>query len=93
MNVCKYCLITGQVQGVFYRQKTLEKAKFLNIKGWVRNRENGDVECLLCGEEELVLELCRWLSHGPPAAKVKKVTIQECPWEEHSEFVIKETRD
>jgi len=89
MNIARHCIIKGSVQGVFYRQATYEKARALGLKGFVQNLKNGDVECLICGKEDLVLELCRWLEKGPPAAHVQQVIINEIPFREYESFVIR----
>jgi acylphosphatase len=89
MKIGRHCIVSGKVQGVFYRQNTYEKANTLGLKGWVRNLDNGDVECLIMGEEEDVEALCQWLHQGPPAARVTGVKIEEAPWEEHAQFLIK----
>lgn len=88
MKICRRCIVSGRVQGVFFRQKTFEVANGLGLKGWVRNLNNGDVECLIIGEEEDVESLCHWLNQGPPAARVTGVNISDAPMEEHSQFVI-----
>lgn len=88
MKCCQRCVIKGRVQGVFYRQATLKKAKALGICGWVRNLPNGDVECVLCGEEKAVEEMGVWLKKGPPAAKVNSVEVESIAWEEYQDFVI-----
>lgn len=78
MSLCRRFLVTGRVQGVFYRASTQDAALRLGLTGWVRNLENGSVELLACGEEEKLQELERWLWQGPPHAKVEQVTAQEC---------------
>lgn len=89
MKSCRRYVIAGRVQGVFYRQSTLEQAEQLGIKGWVRNLDNGDVECLLCGEDPILDQLEQWLHKGPGRAEVTKVTRFEHPFEEHSHFIIR----
>lgn len=42
-TLCIKATISGKVQGVFFRQGTLEKARELNLTGWVKNLANGDV--------------------------------------------------
>lgn len=89
MKSCRRCVVKGRVQGVFFRQSTLERAEQLGIKGWVRNLENGDVECVVCGENNLLEQMVAWLQKGPPSAKVNHLEIVEIPWEEHQVFLIK----
>lgn len=88
MEICKRCVVSGRVQGVFFRHSTQKKALALGVKGWVRNLSNGDVECFLYGEQTQVEELCKWLHRGPAAAKVIQVTIEEAPFEVHIDFVV-----
>jgi acylphosphatase len=89
MKCCRRYVVKGRVQGVFYRQSTLEQAEQLDIKGWVRNLDNGDVECLVCGDDEQLDSLESWLNQGPPSAKVSQVKRFEVPLEEHVKFIIK----
>lgn len=88
MKICKRAVVSGKVQGVFFRQGTQQQALTWGIKGWVRNLPNGEVECFICGEAETVEKLCAWLHQGPPAAKVIQVKIEEAAWEEHEDFVV-----
>lgn len=75
--VCKRCLVSGKVQGVFYRASTAERARALGITGYARNLPDGRVEVLACGDEAKVKELIEWLWQGPPAAKVSAVDVQD----------------
>ena len=66
-------LISGRVQGVWYRGWTVETATARGLRGWVRNRRDGRVEALLIGAKpavEAVIAACR---HGPSAARVDGV--------------------
>jgi acylphosphatase len=78
MSLCRRFLVTGRVQGVFYRASTQDTAHRLGLTGWVRNLENGSVELLACGEDEKLQELERWLWQGPPHAQVTQVVVQGC---------------
>lgn len=89
MKSCRRYVVTGRVQGVFYRQSTLEQAEQLGIKGWVRNLDNGDVECLACGDDSLLDRFELWLHEGPARAEVTNVKRSEHLFEEHSNFIIK----
>ncbi|KAL8140619.1 hypothetical protein V2J09_006640 [Rumex salicifolius] len=64
------CVIKGRVQGVFYRNWTVENASQLGLKGWVRNRRDGSVEALFSGKPETVDEMQERCRRGPPDAMV-----------------------
>jgi acylphosphatase len=64
-------VVTGRVQGVFFRQSTRERALQLGLGGWVRNRADGAVEGEVTGADAAALEDFRtWLQRGPPRAQV-----------------------
>ena len=69
--------VSGKVQGVYYRQGAVDQAVALQVRGWVRNLDDGDVEALLEGEERAVQELIDWMKQGPPAARVDAVEVSE----------------
>ena len=76
-------IISGRVQGVWYRGWTVDQARRLGLSGWVRNRVDGSVEGVFSGPEQAVraaIALCR---QGPPAARVREVTeeIETAPVE------------
>jgi acylphosphatase len=68
-------VVTGRVQGVFYRAGAAERARELGLAGWVRNREDGAVELVAEGPEPVVAELLAWCRKGPPAARVEDVRV------------------
>ena len=77
--ICRHGFVSGRVQGVFFRASTCEQAQRLGLRGWVRNLPDGRVEVLAGGPDAAVLELCEWLRHGPPMARVSEVRIDEVP--------------
>ena len=77
MKVNVHVLISGRVQGVWFRASTRQKAEQLCIKGWVRNTSEGCVEAVFEGQEELVREIVEWCYHGPPMAKVSNVEVKK----------------
>ena len=89
MKIARRCIISGRVQGVFYRNATQQEALKLGVTGWTRNLPNGDVECVIYGESQAVDALCQWLRQGPPAAKVSDVKIEDVPWEDFDSFEIR----
>jgi acylphosphatase len=74
-------LISGRVQGVFFRQSTRQLAERLGLVGWVRNRSDGRVEAVFQGPPARVAEIERWCRQGPPGAHVREVESQDQPLE------------
>jgi acylphosphatase len=69
-----HLIITGRVQGVFYRHSTLDTARTLALSGWVRNSPNGrQVEIMAEGRISALKALVAWAHDGPPAARVDHV--------------------
>jgi len=67
-------VVSGRVQGVFFRASTRAEALRLEIAGSARNLADGRVEVIASGPDEALGELERWLWQGPPAAEVERVT-------------------
>ena len=76
MSFCEKCIITGIVQGVFFRASTKQKADELGVTGYAKNIEQGHVEVLICGSPEAVGHLKAWLWDGPSQAHVSNVKCQ-----------------
>ena len=74
--VCRRCLVSGHVQGVYFRASTRERAQALGVTGYARNLRDGRVEVLACGSIDAVTALCDWLSEGPPGARVSGVRCE-----------------
>ncbi len=74
-------LITGLVQGVFFRREMTDLARRLEISGWVRNLPDGKVEALAEGERARLDELIRFCHVGPRGAVVRKVEVE---WSDYS---------
>lgn len=70
-------LISGRVQGVFFRDSTREKAEALGLSGWVRNTPDGGVEAVFEGSEDRVAEMISWCEEGPPTARVQDVSTEQ----------------
>lgn len=75
-----HVFVSGIVQGVFFRQKTKQKAESLSVNGWVRNLPDGRVEGVFEGEEEAVRALVEYCHHGPPSAMVTNVDVEWEPY-------------
>ena len=89
MNRCRHFLVSGQVQGVFFRAATEAAARRLGLTGWVRNLADGSVELVACGEEAKLMELERWLWQGPPRARVEQVRSREAELQTFSDFSVR----
>ncbi len=70
-------VVTGRVQGVFFRDWTVEQARELGLDGWVRNRADGSVEAVVAGAPEQVEAMIERARRGPPAARVDDVAVSE----------------
>jgi len=75
--VSKRLLISGRVQGVFFRGWTETTARSLGLTGWVRNLTTGEVEIHVSGPPEKVDEMIRRCWEGPPAAEVADVQSED----------------
>jgi len=71
--ICRRSLVSGRVQGVFYRASCVRKAQSLGLTGYARNLADGRVEVLACGAEDAVAQLIAWLWEGSPASRVAGV--------------------
>ena len=70
-----HAVITGRVQGVFYRASCRDEAAARGLAGWVRNNPDGSVEAVFEGPEAVVREMLDWCRRGPPSAAVEKVAV------------------
>jgi acylphosphatase len=66
-------LVSGRVQGVFFRASTRNEAERLGLAGTARNLDDGRVEVIASGADEALSALERWLWQGPPSARVEEV--------------------
>jgi len=70
---CVRFVVSGRVQGVFFRASTREEALRLGLTGHARNLPDGNVEVVACGDDAALAQLERWLALGPPLAQVIRV--------------------
>ena len=84
-----HAIVTGRVQGVFFRMETQHAAIRIGVSGWVRNKRDGSVEAVFEGDESQVASILEWCKVGPPHARVERVDVT---WEdytgEYEEFEI-----
>ena len=81
-------LVTGKVQGVYFRQSTREKATELGLTGQVKNLPDGSVYIMATGTIEQLNQLEDWCRQGPPRAVIAGVEITELPLKEFEHFTI-----
>ncbi len=80
-NVRAHAIITGRVQGVWFRVETRKVARSHGVNGWVRNKMDGSVEAVFEGAEADVQATLTWCHQGPPHAGVSQVDVA---WQEYS---------
>jgi acylphosphatase len=74
---CICCLVSGRVQGVWFRETTRRKAAELGLEGQALNLPDGRVEVTVCGEESALEVLQEWLWEGSPLSRVDDVQCKE----------------
>lgn len=85
-----HVLVSGRVQGVFFRDATRQKAQALGLSGWVANMDDGRVEAFFEGDSGAVEEAVRWCGEGPEQAAVEDVdTSYEEPRGESGGFEVR----
>ena len=70
-----HVIVRGQVQGVFFRAETRDRARSLGLSGWVRNNHDGTVEAVFEGPAERVESVVSWCRRGPAGAEVEDVEV------------------
>ena len=73
--IARRLVVSGRVQGVFFRDSARQEAESRGVAGWVRNRADGTVEAHVEGESGAVESLIAWARHGPPHARVEGVEV------------------
>jgi acylphosphatase len=81
-------IISGKVQGVYYRQSTKEIASTLGIKGWVRNMPDDTVSITATGDTDTIERFIEWCKQGPSRAVVTGTIIKDLPLEFFDKFTI-----
>lgn len=83
-----HVIITGDVQGVGFRQYIRYQAHKLNLRGWVKNLSDGSVEAVFTGSAENVEKMIEFSKKGPILALVKSIDVNEVADEEFESFEI-----
>ena len=76
-----HAVISGRVQGVFFRVETKRAADGVGVFGWVKNLRNGKVEAVFEGDSERVDAVLEWCKEGPAHAQVSDVKID---WQDYT---------
>jgi acylphosphatase len=84
----RHVIVSGRVQGVWFRDSMRREAERLALAGWVRNLPDGRVEAVFEGPADAVEHLTDWCRHGPPGACVTSVVPREEPPEGLTGFRI-----
>ena len=87
-GIGRHCLVSGRVQGVFFRASARDEARRLGVSGRVCNLADGRVEVWVHGAPQPVAAFCKWLHTGPPHAEVSAVQCEPCQFEVHAGFRI-----
>ena len=82
-------VVTGIVQGVWFRDSCREQARALHVGGYVRNRGDGAVEAEFEGPSAAVARMIAWCREGPPRARVDDVQVEEVPPTGDERFAVR----
>jgi acylphosphatase len=80
-QVRAHAVISGRVQGVFFRVETQRAVENFGVTGWVRNKSNGTVEAVFEGRQQDVEAALNWCGQGPRMARVDEVDID---WQDYT---------
>jgi acylphosphatase len=87
--IAREVVVSGRVQGVFFRDCARREARRLGVTGWVRNRADGRVEAHVEGAPEAVARLVAWCRAGPRHADVDDVVVTEVEPEGFERFDVR----
>ena len=82
-------VVSGVVQGVFFRTETRDRARSLGVAGWIRNVPDGTVEAAFEGDDERVDSMVEWCRRGPSGANVEHVDVEWVEPEGEAGFSIR----
>ena len=88
-SVARNVVISGRVQGVFFRDTLRRRAASRGVTGWVRNRSDGTVQAHLEGAPDAVAELVLWCRSGPRDADVEDLRVTATEPEGGDRFVVR----
>ncbi len=83
-TVQAHIIVTGRVQGVFFRESTRQEAEKHGVVGWIKNLPDGTVEALFQGEPPAVQALVQYCHSGPRAANVESVIVEQRDENDHT---------
>lgn len=83
-----HVMIAGRVQGVGYRMWVEQQAASRALSGWVRNRRDGSVEAVFCGDAGAIERMLLACREGPPAARVSGIEVTETTPPEDDGFAV-----
>jgi len=89
MKTTIHFIVTGRVQGVFFRASCKKEADRLAVTGWVRNLPDGRVEGMASAAPEGLQAFQQWLNQGPPLAKVSNLQVSDQPEQQFDRFEIR----
>ena len=87
--IAKRVIVSGRVQGVFFRDSTRRAAQTRGVSGWVRNRDDGTVEAHFEGDDDPVDAMVQWARSGPSRAEVTGVDVRDAEAEGLEGFVVR----
>lgn len=83
-----HLIVKGKVQGVFFRASAKEIAQALDLKGWVKNTAEGNVEAMVSGDEDSVQQFIEWCRQGPQHAVVNSLHVKSVTEKSFPDFRI-----
>ena len=86
---CTHLIVSGRVQGVYFRANVKNKATQLGLKGYAKNLESGDVEVVAQGDEKKVNELVDFIKKGPGVASVTGIQVKHKEPENFKNFEVR----
>ena len=84
--MCQRCLVSGHVQGVWFRASTQQQARALGLVGRAANLPDGRVEVIVCGQADVLRQFHDWLWQGPELARVMDVACETIAMQDFSDF-------